>query len=791
MPEGGVYHAGCPPANHCTMRLLPPWRCLATLLLVLSLPLRLSAQEQAIAMPTQLDGLGVPVTAQQNRTFSYTDKRDGYFHGRTHQDRFDDHFAGWNIGTRRVFHDYTLWRDGQPLSRGQAQVTVYPDRLQRRFGDARETLRLFDGHRVLAIELDDLHAANSGISLHGAQLSRARLQDGIAFQTSREAPGKVLAIATREPAARLARRGDVLQTTSTRGFLIVLADTREAARALVDEARRDAAAWAAQRGQRMQAQLEGARAFDSDDVPLAQALAWTRLTLDQLVMQQTGSGIYAGLPWFNDYWGRDMFISLPGATLVNGEFETARDILRSFARYQNTDADSPYFGRVPNRLRPDDVIYNTTDGTPRFVIALHDYLRYSGDRALVEELYPAVQRAIDGPMQRWMDARGYLRHEDADTWMDAKLDEVPWSPRGTRANDIQALWHAQLLAGAAFADLLGRGEDALRWRAVAARVAQHFTDDYVDASGKARMADRLTAGDRADFTLRPNQLFALDLVDDPLARAALTRQVWESLVYPWGVASLSQDDDGFHPWHHADACYPFDSAYHNGTVWLWNNGIAMQRMLEAGQVEPAYALFKHMTAQALHEGAVGSLSENTDALPRPGHAQPALSGAFLQAWSNAEYQRVWYQHFLGIRPDAAQGRLVLAPRMPAELDTVTYGARLMQGELRGRFQRDADGLQRHAYAFDALAAEVTLDFPRHAPITLRIQAGDRVEVDQGPQRLQVRVIGADGRLRASRDRAPLPARQRLQAQVDAVFADVGFAQPRLRSDLPALRTCTP
>jgi hypothetical protein len=168
-----------------------------------------------------------------------------------------------------------------------------------------------------------------------------------------------------------------------------------------------------------------------------------------------------------------------------------------------------------------------------------------------------------------------------------------------------------------------------------------------------------------------------------------------------------------------------------------------------------------------------------------------LSGAFLQAWSNAEYQRVWYQHFLGIRPDAAQGRLVLAPRMPAELDTVTYGARLMQGELRGRFQRDADGLQRHAYAFDALAAEVTLDFPRHAPITLRIQAGDRVEVDQGPQRLQVRVIGADGRLRASRDRAPQPSRQRLQAQVDAVFADVGFAQPRLRSDLPALRTCTP
>ena len=58
-----------------------------------------------------------------------------------------------------------------------------------------------------------------------------------------------------------------------------------------------------------------------------QALRWLQLTMDSLVTRQRGDGIYAGLPWFNEYWGRDSFISLPGATLVTGHFDEARAIL--------------------------------------------------------------------------------------------------------------------------------------------------------------------------------------------------------------------------------------------------------------------------------------------------------------------------------------------------------------------------------------------------------------------------------------------------------------------------------
>ncbi|HQT91174.1 MAG TPA: amylo-alpha-1,6-glucosidase, partial [Candidatus Kryptobacter bacterium] len=99
------------------------------------------------------------------------------------------------------------------------------------------------------------------------------------------------------------------------------------------------------------------------------ALAWAKLSLDALVTNQGMRGIWAGLPWFNDYWGRDSFISLAGATMWLGNFKAAREILLDFAAKQDTDTASTYYGRIPNLITPKETIYNTVDGTPRFVNA--------------------------------------------------------------------------------------------------------------------------------------------------------------------------------------------------------------------------------------------------------------------------------------------------------------------------------------------------------------------------------------------------------------------------------------
>lgn len=413
---------------------------------------------------------------------------------------------------------------------------------------------------------------------------------------------------------------------------------------------------------------------------LDKALAWLTLTMDELITEQQGKGIYAGLPWFNEYWGRDMFIAMPGATLVTGQFEVTKDILKDFAKLQDRDTTSVTCGRIPNRANLEGILYNTADGTPRYVIEAEELLRYSGDRSFLRDIYPSVVLSIDQSLRHHTDEKGYLLHADADTWMDVKRNGIPGSPRGNRANDIQYLWYKQLEAGIHLARLMDDAPHAEAWHEAAVRLARNFEADYCNKDSLL-IYDHLNADGTPDLQYRPNQLYCFELIADDDFKQRVTRRVWEELVYPWGVASLAQWDPQFHPQHENWHYYHKDDAYHNGTVWLWNNGIAMQRMIEYGQQETAWKLFQNMNRQALHEGAVGSLSENADAHPREGKTWAGRSGTFLQAWSNSEQLRVWYQYFLGIRPDLMSGTVTVEPKLPAEITELQTSVKIGRGTL--------------------------------------------------------------------------------------------------------------
>ncbi len=92
---------------------------------------------------------------------------------------------------------------------------------------------------------------------------------------------------------------------------------------------------------------------------------WSKAAGKVFVSREFGTGIWAGLPWFKDCWGRDSFIALPGITLANGDFEDAKDIITNFASMQQKEKGDVNYGRIPNRVSSaTNIIYNTTDGTP-------------------------------------------------------------------------------------------------------------------------------------------------------------------------------------------------------------------------------------------------------------------------------------------------------------------------------------------------------------------------------------------------------------------------------------------
>jgi glycogen debranching enzyme len=738
----------------------------AVALVGVALPADAATESARGAQGATLDALATPVSSAENRAVSFTNKRSAFYYTQTHRNDHPEHahFRGLNIAGRRIFNDYQLLIDGQPLDPQTATVSVRPDALVRTYPNGIvESLRLVDQQDIVDVSVEATAGAVQ-LRLSGDNLEPTGAAAGVDLYVS-AAPGATV------PPDHLA------VARSGNRFLVAVAPSQEAARKLAAAAALNAADWQAQRRVRLESVIGGSHYLWTDDVELTSILRLVQLSTDSLVTQQRGHGIYAGLPWFNEYWGRDTFISLPGATLVTGHFEEARAILVSFAHFQELDRSSPFFGRLPNIVKPGSIDYHTTDGTPRWVVALHDYVRYSGDRSIVAELFPNVKASIEGALANFTDASGYLVHADNETWMDARRepDKVSYSPRSTRANDIQALWYGQLRAGAGFATMIGDDSAAQRWSQAAEQLRARFEQDFLDADA-ARVADHLDAKDNPNFQLRPNALFALDMLATTEIAARVLRRSWESLVYPWGVATLDPGDANFHPYHLAPGRYHKDAAYHNGTVWPWLNGIAMQRMLEFGQTELAWRLFQNTNAIALQRGVVGGLPENLDAYPHPGEPAPRLTGTYLQAWSNAEHLRLWYQGFLGIQPDLEQGVVRLAPRLPADLGEVEFNSRVGAGTLLARYERNADG-RRYTWHLEGVSAKVQLDIAPFATRTFPCDKGDSLVIDQRAQRLVALQLGADGREKLRFTFAVDPERQQRQARLDAILAGTRFATP--------------
>jgi len=731
-----------------------------------------------------LDSLAMSVSPEENRQYSFTDKASAYVYGRTHQDKPDDWFFGWNVATGRIFQDYFLILDGKPLLRAGARVVVSPHALARDYGTAKETLRLFDGLTALMVEVETTESGRIGFEFTGDLLSAGEVGAEGVWYRPKEAPKSWLLLAPIEGGGQ--------------GFFIILGAAKAEVRRLLSQLRRNHQSLTRARMARMEALVSGSRALDAGDPDRTKALLWMRLTADQLVMKQMGIGIYAGLPWFNDYWGRDIFISITGTLFVTGQYDVAADVFRSFAALQDTDPKSKTYGRIPNRAHPDGVQYNTADGTPRFVITLADHFQRTGDKALLIELWPTVMRAIEGMLSRELDDSGLVTHGDADTWMDAKEKGVrAFSPRGNRAIDIQALWIEAL--GSAIVLMFMSGEVAVGRREINAHrvMAQSLQDHFVDKA-TGRLIDHLKPDGSPDLAIRPNAFFALDSLDRNKPRIHMdevavqkqmmiwARDLWKGLVYPWGVATLSQDDPEFHPYHEHWHYYHKDAAYHNGTVWPWLNGVAMTTLLSFGVQKEPWQLFENMNRQALREGAVGSLAECADALPVPGAAWTRRTGTFLQAWSNAEHLRVWHEEILGVRIQKGGTHVEIKPQLPKNVLNVAMNMPLSKGVLIGHWHRG----NANTWMFELQGTDADIAFRNNWPsisqVSWALKAGQKIEFVKEGSRVKLTAFDRQGKVLGTQIDDAWDSPSSLTTLRDEVFKDLGFCEPKLAPNLKSL-----
>ena len=147
---------------------------------------------ESVFMTTE--DLGVCVTAEENREYSYTDKKAGYWYGTTHQES-PEWWSGWNMAKKRILADYTLSVDGTTLNRKEAEVTVYPERLERRWDGVKETFCLVDNLPILYIGLES-KASEVACRLDMGHIAGVESAEDGLFFIPREAPDMRILLTT-------------------------------------------------------------------------------------------------------------------------------------------------------------------------------------------------------------------------------------------------------------------------------------------------------------------------------------------------------------------------------------------------------------------------------------------------------------------------------------------------------------------------------------------------------------------------------------------------------------------
>lgn len=440
----------------------------------------------------------------------------------------------------------------------------------------------------------------------------------------------------------------------------------------------------------------GGNTLVTEDDNFNRALAWARVTLDQLTVEhEDGSwDLVPGVPGAEAQPGWNMLEAVEGAFLSTGRWEEAADMLRRYGNAMRFDQRIDVFGRAPSRFENGQPRYRTADAQAAYVGLLGDYLRTTGNANLVlseRRLFwtnPVfAQRGFDDTRQLRTEG-GFIRNEVNQTWIQQGTTRDV-TVRGPESVDVQARYLHNLRTMPRLARIMGVTRQANEYTERADDFERRLTQTFVRGE---EIGDFRSGDGQIDGTPRPSALVALRRLNlDPETERRILRRLAEQLALPHGVASRPQDDR-FHPFLEAEGVYPASAGRYDGTVWTAFSGPLISLLAQHGARTQAAEQHAHLQHLLLERGVVGGIAENLDAHPRDGESEPALGGAPVQPYTLAEFIRTSFQDLAGIR--YVEGTdIVLEPRLPGSWGRTETTFRVGNGSVRATIENGGGELR--------------------------------------------------------------------------------------------------
>lgn len=424
----------------------------------------------------------------------------------------------------------------------------------------------------------------------------------------------------------------------------------------------------------------------------------------RVLMTDLGYGPFpvAGLPLFAVPFGRDSLIA--ALQMLPVQPEVAKGTLRTMASMQGTKVDAwrdEEPGKIMHEIRygelanlgaiPFTPYYGTIDATPLFVLLAAETFHWTGDRALMEELLPSLEKALewidrfgdrdgDGFLEYYRESEGGLSNQGWKDSGDSIVHEDGEFAQGSIAlAEVQGYVYQAKTRLAAALPALGRRERALELGDQAERLRARFEEAFwIEEEGYYAIALDGSKKRVRSVTTNPGHALMSGIMSRERSRRVADRLLAPDMFSGYGIRTMSRLSAGYNP-----------MSYHDGSVWPHDNSLIVWGLKSCGYNEEAAKAMDGLVEAAGHY-EYARLPELFCGYDKSiGHPVSYPVACSPQAWA-AGTPLLFLQAMLGLKPDAAAKIVVLDPVLIGGMNELNVsGLRIGHGTLSLRVRRES------------------------------------------------------------------------------------------------------